>query len=250
MRLARTPVAGTPATPGSRADRDRGAGRVRIGLRRRLLLRRQGRLDGRLRQPDPIMIDGIVTTPTRTLLAYEFLEKVAVVRQSCAGGIDAAYDELRRLDAQLGDLDRRLALVLAKLARLVAAKPPADGRPERHLGERDRPEELVRIRRARDHAKEVATLTAERTALERERRAARQRRERVRAHVQALRRHAVEAQNRFEATFYRERAVYDQALLRRHPQAALVRPMLDGSLPPVPRWQYAATGRDQREGRR
>ncbi|WP_127504178.1 hypothetical protein [Actinoplanes solisilvae] len=211
----------------------------RIGWRRRLMLRRQGRLDGRMRKPDPIMMDGAPTTAARDLLAGEYLANVFRVRAECAEAIDDATRRVQRLGHDIADLRARLIDVRTRTAETERRKPSTTGPPEREPGDRHHPDDLVRARRVREHAKRLAELIAERRDLEEKLRRAGQEQSETRSRIEAWRRRPGEAETRFAATFWRERALYDQALLRRHPQADLVRPILDNAIPRLPPWPYA-----------
>jgi hypothetical protein len=221
---------------------------VARSLYRRVALGHQGRSDGRRRQPVPIPVDGVVTTPTRNMLASRFTKKVGEVRMTCGKAIDEGEEVLRRLRYDDRDIEQRLEDVRGRLERAERERPSRTGPPEREPGDRHHDEAMARTRRTREHARRIAELSEERKQLEQRLREIGRKREEIIARNETLRRKAVESEQRYAAVFVHERAVYDRALLRRHPLGDLVGPLLDNRIPRLEVWRHALAGGDRRAG--
>ncbi|MEV4349476.1 hypothetical protein AB0J83_33875 [Actinoplanes sp. NPDC049596] len=167
------------------------------------------------------------------------------VRETCGEAIDQGEETVRRLRYDARDLQERLADARRRLERAEREKPSAAGPPEREPGDQYYDATMTRTRRTREHAKRVAELTAERRRLERRLRDNGRQREETIARMETLRRKALESEHRFAATFVHERAIYDRALLRRHPLGDLVGLLLDNKLPPLQPWQHELTATDR-----
>jgi hypothetical protein len=207
----------------------------RIGFAQRWRVRRLGRLDGRHAVPDPTSTPPPLTTRARKAFDADFADAAEGLWVRHLEEIEGHGRELARLDGQLTSMRSALQEARSELAHRQAAGPNPDA-PVRKPGEADAPIELVRARRMREHQRSVD--------------AARQRYERASEAVAAAeaqhaflnaeiadRREITVARTwRLHATSRRIRAIYDGALLRRHPQHALVRAALDLSGPPLPDW--------------
>jgi hypothetical protein len=212
----------------------------------RVALRHQGRSDGRRRHPSPVPVNGRVSTATRDMLAGRFLRKVSRVRETCGEAIDEGEEAVRRLRYDARDLQEQLADVRHRLDRAEREKPSAATPPERDPGDQYYDAAMALKRRTREHAKRVAELTAERRRLEQRLRENGRQLEEIVARMETLRRKALESEHRYAATFVHERAIYDRALLRRHPLGDLIGPLLDSKVPPLQPWQHALTAAEQK----
>jgi hypothetical protein len=217
-------------------------------LIRRLLLRHHGRSDGRRRQPAPFPVDGVVSTPTRDLLATEFVKRVTAVRKACGEAIDEGEELLRRLRYDARDIELRLADVRRRIERAEREKPSPTEPPEREPGDQHHGDAVARMRRTREHARRLAKLTEERNQLEHRLRETKRTWEETAARNESLRRQAIESEHHYAAVLVSERAIYDRALLRRHPLGDLVGPLLDTAIPRLQAWQHALAGGERKAG--
>jgi hypothetical protein len=229
------------------ARRRRPRGPEQTSLIRRFLLRHHGRSDGRRRQPTPIPIGGVVSTPTRDLLATDFANRVIAVRKACGEAIDEGEEILRRLRYDARDIEARLTGVRRRLERAERDKPSPTEPPEREPGDRHHDEAMARVRRTREHARRIAKLTEERNHLEQRLRETGRNREKTAARNESLRRQAIESEHQYAAVFVRERAIYDRALLRRHPLGDLVGLLLDTKVPRLEVWQHALNSGERKK---
>jgi hypothetical protein len=139
----------TPARPAAAAPAGAPAPE-RIGWRRRWMLRRQGRRDGRMRRPDPLQLVGPVGTPMRAVLHAEFAD--AASRAYAEFTDDAAQrSALELVRVRLPQQRANLVDAEAELAAAEARRGPTGAMPERLMGEHFQPEELVRARRRNEH---------------------------------------------------------------------------------------------------
>lgn len=178
-------------------------------------LKRSGRRDGRRGQPDPTLAVDSTTTGARLLLAKQLTMELGDVHEICA-------NEIRRRAERIGALCASTEQLWAKLNE---DDPPI----QRRLGEMHLPEALVRTRRQRERERRRTPLVNRLNLLEQEIAG-------LVAEIQGHRLQAVSTARRLQAQFQRYRGMYDEALLRRHPQAELVRPVLDQSVPELPDW--------------
>jgi chaperonin cofactor prefoldin len=233
---------------GTAPDAARGPGRhgpQSTSLIRRLLLRHHGRSDGRRRQPMPLSVDEPVSTPTRDLLVTDFANRVVAVRKDCGEKIDRGEEILRRLRYDKRDIEERLEDVRERLRRAEKEKPSRTEPPEREPGDQYHDDAVARVRRIREYTRRIEKLTAERTRLEQRLRETERRAEETEARNESLRRLAIESEHQYAGVLVRERAIYDRALLRRHPLGDLVAPFLDNRVPRLETWRYALTdGKD------
>lgn len=206
---------------------------------RRYLLYRQGRLDGRRGHPDPTMTALPVTTPTRQLLVATMAERTASVRKYYAQAITAAKGQYDEQDRWLVELEHKLAAARRELEEVKAGAPDPRGPVQRSAGESHQPDTLIRRRRARAHVRSCGPYRQRCEDFERQITDAHARRAQLRAEIAGARWAAGDAVRRLRATYLRERAIYDRSLLRRHPAAELLRPVLDMRIPTLPAWVQA-----------
>lgn len=222
------------------AQRERTDAARRLPVRRLLQLRRQGRLDGRRGVPDPFPLQddefGTTTTAMRARLAAEFGEGMATL-------LAERVTELNGLRARFGPANEAIAQKRAELSaaqeelRTLEGNRPGPGTaPERRRGDELQTDDIVRARRAREQAARENTASAKVEALTRDLAAGQQERANLAAQINALRAKARADVAVLRATAEVRLAVYDHALLRRHPDADLVRRLLDDSLPGLPGW--------------
>jgi hypothetical protein len=222
------------------AQRERTDAAGRLPVRLRLRLRRQGRLDGRRGVPDPFLFQddevGTTTTAMRARLAAEFGEEMANL-------LAERVTELNGLRARFGPVDDVVAQKRAELSaaqdklRTIEGNRPGPGTaPERRRGDELQTDDIVRARRAREQAARENTASAKIEALTRDLATGQQERADLVARINALRAKARADVAALRATAEVRLAVYDHALLRRHPDADLVRRLLDDSLPGLPGW--------------
>ncbi|MGH3887184.1 MAG: hypothetical protein ACRDSZ_11575 [Pseudonocardiaceae bacterium] len=213
----------------------------RIGVMRRFRLWRLGRKDGRFGVPDPLSEKPPLTTRARDNLQLDFIDASYVLRVKYLTSTEGLRRSLRVLqDSELPVLQEAVASIAGELQR-AQDNPPDRDAPLRRMGEVDQPLELIRDRRDREHQRAVARLRERREHADDEVTAARRRQ--VDLSVALASRWAQDEArlHRLHATFLRARAIYDHALLQRHPLPDLVRPELDMTVPPVPEWPSDST---------
>lgn len=225
-RRRQAPGAASAATTNHQNGQPEAAVPYRPGIRRRWMLRRQGRRDGSRRQPDPLLLTGPVTTTMRRLLVEEYAAAAAAVKNALTEQTAPLMDAWARHDAVIRRMRVDLPAAEQRLAEVLASRPGPDAPLERRLGEERRPEALVRARRLREHERAVEAARRERWLLCDERSAAEQERARLRVGVERAHQRAVDQVHRLRASYQRDLAIYDQALLRRHPDGELLRDLL------------------------
>lgn len=208
----------------------------RIGLVRRFRVWRLGRQDGRLGAPDPLSEQPPLTTQARKDLELDFIDAARGLWVQYLTSTEDLRRDLRVLkDSELPALEAAATTVAHELER-TQANPPDRAAPLRHAGETHQPVELIRDRRDRQHERVVAKVRQRQKDADHEVAAARQRRAALEAELAVRWAHGKARVGRLHATFQRTRAIYDHALLRRHPLQELVRPVLDTTIPPLPEW--------------
>ncbi|HKS48253.1 MAG TPA: ATP-binding cassette domain-containing protein [Amycolatopsis sp.] len=189
--------------------------------------------DGRAGIPRPAR--GPLSTPHRDVLvtrAREAFEREWIEREA---GWAGDQQRLAASVTELAQAERELARAEAELAELPP-RPTGEELTRRRLGEAQRPERIVRLRRFREHA-------GRRAQLKREVRAARARVDEVEQEVAAIRdlleRHALVALARVrrlhEYTHLRL-ASYRRRLVRGHRYGPLVNQAMDMLDPRFPEW--------------
>jgi chromosome segregation ATPase len=146
------------------------------------------------------------------------------------------------------ELDEARSTVERLTAAVAALRPPDDAAlSRRRVGEVDQPESLVRARRGREHER---TVREARALLDTAQNRVRSLQARLvdlgSREAEALRTTVERARTEVRLALVR-RAVYDHALLARHPQGHLVAGLLDRSEPSLPDW--AGTDADSGIGR-
>ncbi|MEU7791904.1 hypothetical protein AB0B11_00615 [Micromonospora tulbaghiae] len=209
-----------------------------VPWRRRRALARSGRRDGRFRRPDPLLLTAPAQTATRVLLHAEFQLAVATAYADFTTAAEPHRRALRRVRAELPLLHDNLAALESALAAAEARHREAGAGVERRMGERFQPEELIRARRAREHARRLDPQRRARDQARAEIQAAQRRLAELRVRIDGLFQHAVGVAWRLRARCSREQALYDEALLRRHPDGDLLRDLLDTRPPDLPRWVH------------
>ena len=207
----------------------------RIGVIDRLRLRAQGRSDGRRAIPDVTTALPPVTTATREALLAEFLDAVHGMRVRYLETSELQRRELVSLRHRIPKL--RAAVERAEQAlREAEAERPDPANPERRPGDRDASPELVLERRRREHRRRLdrarTALGQAQAALEHDELAAQV----LETELDGGHDLAASRAQRSRATFKRKRAIYDRALLHRHPDRRVMDGLLDDGLPPFPSW--------------
>jgi hypothetical protein len=236
----------TPARP---APVDPGAPPMRIPLRRRWMLRRQGTRDGRMRRPDPLHLVEPAATPTRALLHAEFAEAAAIVHAEFTASTAAhrTAAELARVRRPQLTADLQIAERDLEESDQDAPDETADEPPERRMGEHFQPDELIRSRRRREHQATSNAPRRRRDALRAELHRTEQEIVTCESRIAEARKRAADEVRRLHGICEREHALYVRALLRRHPEGDLLRDLLDVTPPPLPGWLTAAESRPDEE---
>jgi hypothetical protein len=210
---------------------------LRIGLLTRFWLGRQGRLDGRRAIPDPVTAVPPVTTPMRSFLESGLDDSVRRLWADHSRRVAPLQRDLDALGLQLPEL-RADASAAADAVRAADAGAPApdDPDPQRRLGEQGRAVELIRSRRRREHDRATGPLRDRLRAAEESVRAAEERVAHLRAEIGVQRGVAGAEARRLRATFECMRDLYDRALVDRHPQGHVLRPLLDRRDMQLPEW--------------
>lgn len=214
-----------------------------IALRRRYQLRRLGRFDGRLAMPDPHTAAAPVTTAAREQLRADLAIQVTRLWETYRAEHVESHPEMQEIDLQLPTLRQAVEKANREL-EAARQSAPDPSNPQFSLGEQRqrRSTEFVHRRRAQEHQQRIRALedrldsTAGALARAEQKRAALAAADANHLMVVVLTEH------RLVATFEYERTIYDRALLSRHPQRDLLRPMLDRSVPEISPWASAASG--------
>lgn len=207
-----------------------------IGFRRRWMLRRQGRIDGRRAQPDPLVAEAPVVTSMRVVLLRQLAEAVAAVHERSVTEVHRRRCDIEALDAAAGQLEVRIEKLAAEVHAVRTNAPDPNARPVRRLGERHQSEEVVRNRRLREHRQELGRLNVQQRDAQEELDRAQRKRARLKAEIVGIRESAIRRAFHLQATFLRDEALYQRALLARHPLSDLLRPLLDREAPQLPDW--------------
>jgi hypothetical protein len=103
-------------------------------------------------------------------------------------------------------------------------------------GERTTSSNLVRLRRRRERDRSLAPLRLRRDRLNEQLGRLEGERESMQGELQRIQQQFAIRANRIHLSVIRERGVYDQALLHRHPHRFLLAENLDPTVKPLPRW--------------
>jgi hypothetical protein len=194
-------------------------------------IRRAGHRDARYQLP-LAPIEGFVSTPWREAIwsrRDRLIEELHEASEHTAMGIakaiavtgseiDRHRNDLRRLEEQIDAIRTE----------------PVDER--RMPGERTTPSNLVRLRRRRERDRSLAPLRLLRDRLNEQLGRLEGDRESMQVELQRIQQQFAIRANRIHLAVIRERAVYDQALLHRHPHRFLLAENLDPTIKPLPRW--------------
>lgn len=201
----------------------------------RRAIRRSAIADARHRMPLPSM-QGVVTTP--------FREALWTVRDRQIVALRAELVELvTEAEVRVGTATRAIAMLEDELATAREAVEAARGEMVdstlRRLGDENVPDDLVAARRRREHARAISESRKRCDELSQ----AIAEQQRVRATeraciTEACRSKAADAVAAHLAATARC-GVYDQALLRRHPERQLLAYCLDMTPHPLPAWVLA-----------
>ena len=229
-----------------RPEQDAGGTRIpaagtRLTWRWRWELRRQGRADGRRRQPDPLLARPPVQTGVRDLLQSRLLEQAETVREQCVAEIERCREQTEDLAAHERHLHEQIAEYAADLQRTARLRPDPNAALQRRPVERDASEALVRQRRLREwertRRQQQGRLRAAQARMDESVRE----RARLERHIEGLDAFAVASARRLQATFDRAEAIHRRALLRRHPQGTLLRLVIDDAPLRLPDWARSWT---------
>jgi hypothetical protein len=241
-RRGDAPATASTAPASSQSGPPEEAVRYRLGFRRRWMLRRQGRLDGSRRHPDPLLLTGPVTTSMRRLLLEEYADAAAAVKKELTAEVARLIAAWAEHGAAARQARTDLPVAEQALADALATRPDPDAPPERRLGEERRPEALVRARRLREHERAVEVARQEQLCVRARLWTSEQEQARLRSQVDNFHRQAVDQVYRLRASYQRGLAIYDRALLRRHPDGDLLRDLLVTRDPALPEWTYRPAG--------
>lgn len=190
----------------------------RVTVRRRLSLRSQGRLDGRLRCPDPLLLAGPVITDVRRALLAELDRGMAIVRQRLVDDLQELRALSAALDADIVELTSDLERAETSLATLASRGPDSAARP----GDENQSESVVRTRRRREHCSEVAAAQGKVDSLRAELGDRRRRRADAAWRASQRRDAATALMEEMQALTSLQQSIYDQELLRHHPDRELL----------------------------
>jgi hypothetical protein len=230
----------TPASATDQAgDPHRARARPPVGPLRALRLRRMGRRDGAAASPVVPDPPQPVTSDGRSQLLAAFFAEVADLWETFFVAHAHRQARLAELRSELVNAHAEQRFAEQDIARVGAVPSPGTVRAGPGELAHERPPELVLRRRTREHARETAVahgrVESARTRIAgTEREIARlTEQDTEHQHVTAVREHR--AMTRFVA----ERALYDAALVRRHPDGTQLAPLLDRTPPPLTAWAEA-----------
>jgi predicted nucleic acid-binding Zn-ribbon protein len=185
--------------------------------------------------PDPMITSQPIRTITRNLLEGRLQEQVEQVAMRFEATITRRERELQGLDMRIAQIEDELATITSELQGIETGRPgsqPADGIAER--------------RRARKHGQRCDGFRQRRAQLEEQLRSNREDWARMVAEIEGLERRKVAEAQRLRAVFTHAEAIYNRALVKRHPEGDLVRLMLDTSILRLPKWaERLNTGRPE-----
>lgn len=207
--------------------------RGRIGVVRRFYLRRNGRVDGRLRKPDPLLSSERQVTTMRRRLLTELDRGLAVVARRAVERMLPVDQQLRRIGARITKLEKDVLTAEETVVVTEARTPDPTAPPTARHGDRFQSEAVIRGRRQREHGTTLTRARGTRDTLRQQLAEARDIRADLRARLGDLRRQAVADAEELRAAVLAQQALYDQALLRRHPDGELLAPLLDTDVPDV-----------------
>jgi hypothetical protein len=209
-----------------------------LSLRQRWRIRRAGRLDARHRLPVP-PLDGEVTTPWREGLWAERDHLVEQLRSQLQQEAVALAEGIAAEVAVIGPLEDRRVVLEEELRDLAERRRVSDGRPDADLrltGEENTPITTVRRRRGRSYDRRTSELrsalsevAAQLAQHEVSKAGLQVRLDRARADF------ASRAEQVHQETLAR-RALYDRALMHRHPQRYQLTDRLDMTVKDLPDW--------------
>jgi hypothetical protein len=208
---------------------------ARLTRRRRWALRHAGRKDGRAGKPEFTTAGPGVTTDVRVGIEREMLAQIEQVKQ-IYGERNAELEHARtEAETRLGSLREELARGREALAAAEARRPDPT-RPLRRRGETNQSEEVVRARRQREYDRRLQPLRDRLDRLANEETDQIDRRDRMAATLAALDAERERVERWVTSMQLHARAIYDQALLRRHPYGDHVGPLMDGARVTLPAW--------------
>jgi hypothetical protein len=197
-----------------------------------------GWLDGRKGLPvvselpdDP---DAGVDTPTLTLMRHRIGEWVSSERRACILDCDPVHEDLEQARLAWARWNEALEAAGAELARL--AEPDSARLTARRLSETDHPEALVRKRRVKEHAKELARAQAHYEEVQRQRQAAAAEITRCEVIIESRWKAAAEQALGWSEHYQQRIAVYWQRLVRTHRQGPRLNGLLPHAVTELPRW--------------
>ncbi|MFC0541923.1 hypothetical protein [Kutzneria chonburiensis] len=221
--------------------------RGRITVLRRLFLRRQGKTDGRLRKPDPLFVTERQATPMRRRLLVELDKGLSVVAADHAQRVRSLNEHSRKVTSRTMALTDELSAAANALTSVEASAPDPTAPPEYRPGDERHPDDRVRARRMREHERAVNRARAHHRGVQEALTASLATQADLRARIEQLRTEAASEAAGMRALVMAQQALYDTALLRRHPDAELLRRLLDAGEPDLSTWLGSLSSDDIEE---
>jgi hypothetical protein len=197
-----------------------------IDWRWRWTLRRWGVHDGRHRTPDPMVASRPIHTTTRRLLEGSLFEQVEQAGRRFDAAISPRRTALQGLDMRIAMHEDELVTTRAEIDRIEADAAPSATAPD----------QLQQRRQRRRHQRQQENLRRRKAELERELAGERERWATMIAEIEDLEKQKIAEAHRLRAIYTHAEAIYNRALIKRHPEGDTVRLMLDSSALRLPNW--------------
>ena len=208
----------------------------RIPRPERKALRRQGIEDGRLGIPEVSEAPEPMRTPMRELLLREYDQASARVFREYTEQTGPRWSNLesvrRRIEVIIGQIEQ----ARTDLATAERRRPAPGSEPVRRLGDERRSPQLVAARRNRDFDREVSRERDALRRLEETERSLRTQNADLGAQIATLHRDAAARVAALRTEFAERQAIYNYALIRRHPEPDVLLALLEIGVPEEPGW--------------
>jgi hypothetical protein len=220
-----------------------------VSPQRRRLLEREGRLDGRRRQPEPRLLSCATSTHVRDELVAGLCKREAEIGFLVHRDVAEWERDRRDTRSRIDRLEADLATARTVLAEVTTRVPDPAAAPPRRYGEQERAQALVKERRQNEYDREFDTAHRRVAGLAAELADARGQLAALAERIAARPRTGYHELLRLRATTTEELAIYQKSLIRRHPDGERLRPLLDTSMPELPGWATApAAEAEERNG--